>query len=188
MTTDWDHILAHDEEILWQGRPSGRLRIPPGHLPKAIFGLVYALFAVVWISLALTIAADTTGGIGFLFPLFGLPFVLIGLWMMIGIPVWNAILRRNSFYTLTNRRGFIGSDLPVFGRHLFAEQIDPASISTAHHGGLTDVQFGWRRQAMGSATGDTTLPAGLRPASFEAVSDPQPLLEHLMRLKKQGTL
>ena len=104
----WEGILDEGEQILWQGRPDPRLRVGDFFGFRLFFALFFTGFAVLWISAARWM----NPGDGFdFFPLFGVPFVLIGLYMMIGAPIWDAHLRRNTWYTLTDRAAFIATDL-----------------------------------------------------------------------------
>ena len=108
--SNWGGILDADEEILWQGRPDGALSLKPENIPLALFGLVFAGFALFWM-----IMAASAGG---LFWSFGLIHFSVGIAMIIGPSFWSAFRRRHSWYTLTNARAFIATDMPGFGRRL----------------------------------------------------------------------
>jgi len=111
--TQWEDILEEGETILWQGRPTNGIRLSDFISFNLPFGLVFAAFAAFWI----TTSAAMTGnaGMGFdLFPLFGVPFLLVGLYLAVGVPFWDAYERSNSWYTLTDRGAYIATEL--FGR------------------------------------------------------------------------
>jgi len=112
----WDGILVEGEEILWQGRPDGQIVWRSLLAPETAFGVFFTGFAAVWIKMASWIgsAAPDTGGVIDIFPLFGLPFVLIGLYMIVGRIFADAYLRRGTHYTLTNLDTYIATN--VFGR------------------------------------------------------------------------
>ncbi|PIE10189.1 MAG: hypothetical protein CSA72_09305 [Rhodobacterales bacterium] len=172
MTDGWAGILEEGENILWQGRPDGRFRIVPRLLPQSIFGLVFFAFAAFWIVMA---ASMTGGGIfGALFPLFGLPFALVGLGMMVGTHLWDMIQRRGTYYTLTDRRGFIATDLPVVGRGLRGHLLKPSCFGMTQRGGLTDVQIAEHRDD-GAAT----------PVLFQALTDGASVMSHLSALQNE---
>ncbi|SIO17674.1 hypothetical protein [Vannielia litorea] len=108
----WEGLLDDDEEILWQGRPAGGIVVRGSDLFESLFGLFFAGFAVFWISMASSMGAPRNGpGIFALFPLFGLPFLAVGLYLAFGKFFWRAHVRRNTNYTLTNKRGFIATDV-----------------------------------------------------------------------------
>ncbi|MFV0300318.1 MAG: aspartate carbamoyltransferase catalytic subunit [Paracoccus sp. (in: a-proteobacteria)] len=115
----WAGILAEGEEILWQGRPSTRLHLRARQIPTMLFGVLFACFALFWM-----IGASQAGGI---FWMFGLIHFSVGLAMITEPALYPAFRRRRSFYTLTNRGAFIGTDLPVQGRKLNAYPITPAT-------------------------------------------------------------
>ena len=81
----WEGLLDDDEEILWQGRPSGGVVVRGSDIFESVFGLFFAGFAIFWISMASSMGAPRNApGIFQLFPLFGLPFLAVGLHMVCG--------------------------------------------------------------------------------------------------------
>ena len=110
MSDGWEGILDPGEEILWQGRPDGGFHLRGRDIFTLLFGLFFAGFALVWM-----IAAAAAGG-GFW--AFGLIHFTVGLVVMGGPTLWSMILRRNTWYTLTDRRAIIATDAPLAGRRL----------------------------------------------------------------------
>lgn len=111
VTAGWEDILEPGETILWQGRPDNVVVWRNVLSVESAFGLVFGLFALFWI-----IAAVGMGGvgginpIGLIFPLFGLPFLATGVWMVVGRIIWDARQRGRTWYTLTDRTAFIATD------------------------------------------------------------------------------
>lgn len=72
-----------------------------------LFGIPFGGFALFWIAGAsgFKIPDFSEGGFSF-FPLFGLPFFLIGLGMVLS-PVWEAIKARSTVYVITTMRAII---------------------------------------------------------------------------------
>jgi len=154
----WKGILDDDEAIIWQGRPDTDLIWRPRNWAAMIFGLAFAGFALFWM-----IMAAQAGG---LFWAFGLIHFSVGLGIAFAPPFWNAWRRRHTWYTLTNRRAFIATDMPVRGRRLQSYPIsrdtvlaydaqDPATIHFAHEyrrgkNGSTRVDIGFERIADGA--------------------------------------
>src|SRR4051794_13692177 len=78
--------LAPGEALLWSGRPD------PARMRKQfgiwLFAVPWTVFALVWTGLALSIwlvgpaAGAFRWGFGIAMPLFGIPFVLVGLFML----------------------------------------------------------------------------------------------------------
>lgn len=108
----WEGILEPGEDILWQGRPDGTLDWSTFDLRRALFGTLVMAFAVFWTTAAMSSAPP--GLPRLILPLPGLFFFGLGLRHAGGHMVWNAYRRRHSWYTLTDRRAIIATDL--FGR------------------------------------------------------------------------
>ncbi|MHC9236668.1 aspartate carbamoyltransferase catalytic subunit [Pseudooceanicola sp. 502str34] len=121
----WDGILAPGETILWQGRPGKGAWITKGRVFKAIFGAIFAGFAAVWM-----ILASQAGGF---FWAFGLIHFSVGLMAMGGALFGPELLRRYSWYTLTDRRAFIATDYPLAGRRLISYPVGPGSYLRRAH-------------------------------------------------------
>lgn len=112
----WDGILDAGENILWQGRPDGAVHFGVGNLPVVLFGLAFSAFALVWM-----IMASQAGGF---FWMFGLLHFAVGIGLAFGAIWWDAYKRRHTWYSLTDRRAFIATDLPLFGRRLQSYPIE----------------------------------------------------------------
>ena len=70
-------------------------------LPALVFGIPWTGFAIFWVVMAS--GARGVGPIGWVFPLFGVPFVLIGLGMLAS-PFWAQGRAGQVAYVVTNRR------------------------------------------------------------------------------------
>jgi hypothetical protein len=95
--------LTRGERLIWadwaQARRPGLAILPP-----LLFGIFFAGFAVFWMSAAAFInqAADEAGPMRF-FPLFGVPFFIIGLWVACS-PIVAWLFPRPTVYALSDRR------------------------------------------------------------------------------------
>ena len=108
--TGWDGILEQGEKILWQGRPGIKLRIMPFQIAAIVFGLFFSGFALFWM-----IMASRAGGV---FWMFGLLHFAVGIGVGIGPVYLSMVRRKNTWYTLTDRRAFIATDMPIVGRRI----------------------------------------------------------------------
>ncbi|WP_235871424.1 aspartate carbamoyltransferase catalytic subunit [Shimia sediminis] len=133
MTDGWDGILDDDEAILWQGRPDGALTFDTGNIFALIFGLFFAGFALFWM-----IMASQAGGV---FWMFGLLHFFVGLAVAIGPTFYSAFRRRHTWYTLTNRRAFIATDMPIRGRSLGSYPITRSTSMSLQEGPLDTLWF-----------------------------------------------
>ena len=106
--------LREGEDLWYAGMPSPS-RMGRKMWPIALFGLCFGGFAAFWMTMAAAGAwfggmksSDDTGskvaaGAFVLFPLFGLPFLLVGL-AMISSPFWVGRKARRTACCVTNRR------------------------------------------------------------------------------------
>jgi hypothetical protein len=102
--------LQNNERLLWVGQPR------PGRFarqawPIVLFGIPWTAFALFWMVAAsgMLFGANQGGGpgaIGIIFPLFGLPFMLIGL-VMLSSPYWLRRKALRTCYGLTDRRAIL---------------------------------------------------------------------------------
>ena len=100
-----DMELEPGERITWAAQPM------PGRFAKRSIGLV--LFGIPWTAFAIFWMAGASGfkipdfsrGFGF-FPLFGVPFVLIGIGLL-SSPYWMRRKARRTAYVITDKRALI---------------------------------------------------------------------------------
>lgn len=111
----WNGILAPDEEVLWQGQPDTRIDWSGLVSPLTLMGFFFTGFSLFWIGMAFAMTSDTNAPFPFnFFPLFGLPFLAVGLWMLGARLVLDAWLLGRTWYTLTNQTAFIARN--AFGK------------------------------------------------------------------------
>ncbi|MBV2359066.1 aspartate carbamoyltransferase catalytic subunit [Thalassococcus sp. CAU 1522] len=171
----WDGILADGEMVVWQGKPSRRLRIGRVDMARTGMGLVFVVFAIFWISQT----APTAGsGMARVFSLAGLLFLAIGLYNAGGHLVWRGFKHRFTTYTLSDRRAFIATNLPLQGRRLQSHPIAPDAAVALEDGEPGSVWFAHRH--VGHDSGSRRVPVG-----FENISAPRAVYD-LVRLVQRG--
>ncbi|MDH5451828.1 MAG: hypothetical protein OEY05_09325 [Paracoccaceae bacterium] len=114
---DWEELLDPEEQLLWVGTPASGIRFTPKAIGTSVFGLFVFGFAIFWtVGAATPFLQGLTGGMPqgagwffIFFPLFGLPFIAAGYYMVIGQYFRDARQRRHTRYALTNRRALITS-------------------------------------------------------------------------------
>lgn len=109
-------VLDRDERLVWTGQPKRGLRLRSTDLFLIPFGLFWMGFVVVWEYMALKMGA------GF-FALFGIPFILVGLYLLIGRFFFDALQRKRTVYGITGERVVIKSGL-------FSRQVSSYAIRT----------------------------------------------------------
>ena len=95
-------VLANDERVLWTGQPTTDTFVLTGRDAFVVpFSMVWGGFVLVW-----NVAVWTLGA-PLLFRLWGLPFLVVGLYITVGRFLHNAYERRNTLYLLTTHRAII---------------------------------------------------------------------------------
>lgn len=103
--------LRPAERLMWAGQPRPG-RYTRQSLPFMLIGVPFTAFALFWMAGAGVMAflagnAAGDGGIFSLcFPLFGIPFVLVGLGML-STPFWFARKAKRTCYAITDRRAIL---------------------------------------------------------------------------------
>lgn len=158
MSTGWEGILDEGEKILWQGRPDSGFYLEPWTLIPAAFGLFFSGFALFWM-----IGAASAGG-GFW--AFGLIHFGFGLFIIANSLFGPVIRRRHTWYTLTNRRAFIATDLPWQGKRLKSYPIDKTTQFEHLPGNGLETTYFATEERRGSKGRSYTVKIG-----FERVED-----------------
>ncbi|MBY5931586.1 hypothetical protein KUV51_01135 [Tateyamaria omphalii] len=130
---EWDTLLDPDERIVWQGQPSTRVQIEFNSVFEVLFMMVWGgipLFAVIASPQSL---------------LLGVPALFLGiaLYFFIGQHFWAAFQRSRTFYTLTDKRAFIGHR-GLTGRKLDSFPITPDTNLQLKEGRRNAVWFSAR--------------------------------------------
>ncbi len=176
--------LVSGEKILWQGVPGRGLRFRRSDLTQIPFGLLFFGFALFWeYSVLARSGTRNAGPIGDLFPLFGIPFVVVGFYKAVGRFFWDAYLRAHTTYALTNRRALI--ETTALGKKLVSvtlSDLNQASLEERANG-LGTIVLG-RDTEIGAGRGRRTNPA----PRFEFIADAQRLYKMVedVRSKSQA--
>lgn len=94
--------LEADEEVIWSAQPKPVMFTGPT-LGAFLFGIPWTLFALFWVAGAAGFKVpDFRNGFD-LFPLFGIPFILIGFGML-STPWWSYRSQLKTVYLITDRR------------------------------------------------------------------------------------
>ncbi len=97
--------LHPNETVQWHGWQMGR--IDPRHFLGYVFAVPWTAFSLAWTGIAFTaVLASEQTGLGLFawaFPLFGLPFIAVGAWLLSRpfVPLWE---RGRVLYVVTDRR------------------------------------------------------------------------------------
>jgi hypothetical protein len=127
--------LGRDEQLLWSGMPRQGLCFRSSDWLAVPFSLMWGGFAIFW-----EYSASTTRDAPIFMTLWGIPFVLIGLYMIVGRFFGDAFLRSRTYYGVTDQRVII-----VDG--LFNRQVKSLPLTT-----LSDISLSERSNRSGSIT------------------------------------
>ena len=97
-----ENELQPGESLVWHGWQLAR--IDPRSFLIYVFAVPWTAFSLMWTVLASgAIGVSGIGLVGIAFPLFGLPFIAIGCWMLARpfVPLWE---RGRVLYVVTDRR------------------------------------------------------------------------------------
>lgn len=156
------------EALRWTGRPPPGLRFERGDVLRVPLSLLWGGFAIFWEYLAFR------GGAPLFFLLWGVPFVLVGIYIVAGRFFYNAYIRSRTYYGLTSDCALIVSERPGGGiERLYLPAIKSIRLTLRSDGSGT-IAFGdpgsaplrrwnWSR--------DETMP------SFEAIPDARRVYE-----------
>ena len=91
--------LNSGEKLIWAGRPKTGLRFELSDAYSIPFGFMFLGFAIFW-----EYSATNTGKAPLFFTLWGIPFILVGVYISVGQFFWDAWLRSKQIYALTDSR------------------------------------------------------------------------------------
>jgi len=98
--------LLRDEKVVWAGQPDPRFRFSGGDIFLVPFSILWGGFAIFWEAAVLGFLGGKGTAPGF-FVLWGIPFVLVGQYLIWGRFLYKRYRNRRTFYALTNQRVLI---------------------------------------------------------------------------------
>ncbi|MGB8647263.1 MAG: PH domain-containing protein [Anaerolineae bacterium] len=126
--------LAANERLLWAGQPGRGIALGPSDIFLIPFTLLWFGFAVFWESTAVA------GGAPVFFALWGIPFVLVGLYMVFGRFFVDSWQRSKMYYGVTSQRIIIVSGM-------FSKSVKSLNLRT-----LSDISMNQKGDGSGTIT------------------------------------
>ncbi len=178
--------LSYRENVVWMSKPRAA-SIGKQHLAEFLFAIPWTAFSLFWMAGAsgLLFGSDVREQVNemstfnMIFPLFGLPFLAIGLWMLLK-PVLAVKNAGRVLYVVTTERAFemhLGSGKTITS--YYPEDIGRIERSEKTDGS-GDVFF--TSESVSTNNGSRT-----RKVGFVGVENARELEECLMELKKLST-
>ena len=166
--------------MLWSGRPRTGLLLRPSDTFMIPFSLFWGGFAIFWE----WGVSHATGPNGSFMMIWGIPFVAIGLYMIVGRFFVDARIRSRTTYIITSRRAIIVSGL--FSRNttsLPLRNINDISLTVRSDGSGT-ITLG--RPQMGAWAAPTGWPGSSRYAvpAFEFIPDAKQVHDKLLEAQR----
>ena len=169
--------LSSGEKLLWTGKPKKGIIFRTSDIFFIPFSILWGGFAIFWEKSAIG------GGAPALFGLFGIPFVLAGLYMIFGRFFVDAIKRANTVYGITQDRIIIKSGI-------IGNSIISLNIKT-----LQDIVFNQKGDNTGTITfGAFNFPYNMmqgfewpgvkQPPRLELIEDVKSVYDQIIELQR----
>lgn len=170
----WEGILEAGERILWQGRPDTRLVFPPERKGGFWAGIGLAVIGLLQLSVLRQVELEIN-----LWP-FALIPVALGTLIVAVQPFWIRMRRRRTWYTLTDRRAFIATDMPLRGKRLQSWPVQSDAPLILTEGDPASVWFAEERVKRDNGR------IHVIPIGFERIADAAEVAEQIRALRKAG--
>lgn len=182
LSTEFSSSLESGERLLWTGIPKQGILFRKSDLIVIPFSIFWCGFAFFWMYMA------AQGG-GFFF-LFGIPFVFIGLIMVFGRFIIDAMMRKNTIYGLTEERLIIKSGVFSISTRSVALNAITESELIEHANGLGTVLIGPKPYGRGQ------MPAGMewwpgaatQQVRIEQVKQARKLYQQIRNLQRKNEI
>jgi hypothetical protein len=180
--------LFKDEKVVWAGQPDARFHFSSGDVFLVPFSLLWGGFALFWEAGVLGLGGD--GAAPTLFVLWGIPFVVMGQYLIWGRFLYKAYKNRRTFYALTNQRVLILSTTRSRQlQTLFLNQL-PTINKVARGDGSGILEFGLSPNWAAGAYANSGIDffggrSGPAPPAFYDIPDVEGVYQLVLRLKTE---
>ena len=170
--------LSSGEKLIWTGKPKTGIVFRSSDAFMIPFSLLWGGFALFWESSVIATRAP------FFFKLWGIPLILVGLYLTIGRLFVDAKKRENTIYGITPDRIIIESGI-------FSRDIQSLNIRT-----LSDITVNQKADNSGTITlGPTDIrysmmqgmewPGAKQPPRLEFIDDVKSVYDKIIELQRQ---
>jgi hypothetical protein len=163
-------LLEPGESLLWAGKPRQGLFLRPSDVVVAPITLFWAGFVIAWEIGVLSSGPQAA------FWLWGVPFVIVGLYITVGRFFVDARSRAKTYYALTNRRIVIASGL-------FVHTIHSLPLRTLSHISVVERKDGTGTILLGHSNPYTNWMVGTTP-SFEQIPEAKRVHDQILEAQR----
>lgn len=169
--------LGPGEQMLWAGRPFQGLALRASDAIAIPFSLLWGGFAIFWES------SVFSQGAPLLFKLWGIPFVLVGLYLIVGRFFFDSWSRKKTYYGLTTKRVLIVSG--IYSREIKSLELgslNDMSLSE-RSSGSGSIVFGPGQAAFGGWPGSFRRNGQVVAPSFDMIPKVRQIYNHIREAK-----
>ena len=174
-----EHILSvelrRSEKLLWSGRPRQGVFLTERDAGMIPFSLMWGGFSFFWEF------KSVSSGAPLFFDLWGVPFVLVGVYMIVGRFFYEAVARSRTYYGLTNERVIIISGLSSRTVQSLQVQTLTDVILSEEASGIGTVTFGPNMSHSGRGSSVIRSPQ----PSFESIADAREVFEQICSARRE---
>jgi hypothetical protein len=180
-----DKELRLNERIIWKGKPAEGIKLRGSDAFLIPFSLLWGGFAIFWEITAVTqIPKDQA--VGFIFPLFGIPFVLVGLYFIFGRFLFDAKTREKTEYAITNQRVIIKSGI-------FSRKVKTINLTALPETSFTEKSDGSGTITFGESSSPWSMMRGfywpgmpnMQSPAFEMIGNVRSVYELIQKEQRQ---
>jgi hypothetical protein len=169
-----DHLLP-GERIRWSGQPARGIVFTTQDLFLVPFSLAWCGFAIFWTVMA------TSGGAPIFFALWGLMFVAVGCYFVVGRFAIDAWLRSRTHYVVTDRRILIERAPPFSASVAIGLAQLPNLTLREGRNGRGTIRFGSSSSAFGNRSFGVWSPSLDPTPQFIAIEDVRSVFNLIQR-------
>lgn len=170
--------LTHGEKLVWIGRPKTGLKLRGSDTFFIPFSLLWGGFAIFW---ELTVIATNSP---LIFKLWGIPFVVVGLYLIVGRFFIDAKRRANTMYGITHDRIIIRSGVLSKNIQSFSIKNLPAITIKEKEDKSGTITFGMQ-SVYYSKRRNSELPGAGQPPQLEFIDNVKSVYDKLIELQRQ---
>lgn len=167
-------LLLKGEKIIWWGQPAQGFLFTSRDWFMVPFSLLFAGFAFFWESTVLTVRNSPT-----IMKLWGVPFLLAGLYFVIGRFLVDAWARRGITYAVTDKRILIHRSAPFAKFTALTFDQLPCVNLTERSNGRGTIRFGQDQPAWSNRGFSGWSPALDPTPQFLAIEDARRVFDHI---------